>query len=130
MPMPVQFRSHELVQLCNFVEAKLLVTTSKMGGRNLASEAVAVQGEIESLSAVLSLGAETPDGAVNLSALLDTEREVPAAATVDANEVYTICWTSGTENKPKGVPRTHNDWLAISNAVYDAAELSPNDRCH
>jgi len=126
-PLPVQFGSHELVQLCNFVEAKVLVTTSKMERRNLASEAVGVLGEIAPLNAILSLGDETPAGAIGLSALLAQEQETPVAANVDANEVYTICWTSGTESMPKGVPRTHNDWLAISLGVHDSAELSSTD---
>jgi len=26
------------------------------------------------------------------------------------NEVFSICWTSGTEAEPKGVPRSHNHW--------------------
>jgi len=30
----------------------------------------------------------------------------------DQNDCVTICWTSGTESTPKGVPRTHYDWLA------------------
>ena len=127
-PMPVQFRSHELVQLCNFVEAKVLVTTSKMGGRNLASEAVDVQSDISGLSTILALGDEVPEGAIGLTSRLAEDQETPAAATVNANEVYTICWTSGTESMPKGVPRTHNDWLAISSAVFDAAELAADDQ--
>lgn len=127
-PMPVQYRQHELVTLGTFVEAKVLLTTSRMAKRNLAAEAVAVQAQIPSLKAVLALGDEVPAGAIAVAPLLGGA--APAAANInsDANEVFTICWTSGTENKPKGVPRTHNDWLAISNAVYDAAELSPDDR--
>lgn len=127
-PLPVQFGTHELVQLGNFVGAKALVTTSKMGVRNLAAEAVGVQGEMGGLTAVFSLGTNTPAGAIPLSTLLDTPHQPPAPAAVDANEVYTICWTSGTESMPKGVPRTHNDWLTISLAVYDAAELTPSDQ--
>ena len=36
---------------------------------------------------------------------------------VDADEVFTICWTSGTTGTPKGVPRSHNQWLAQTVAV-------------
>jgi acyl-CoA synthetase (AMP-forming)/AMP-acid ligase II len=37
-----------------------------------------------------------------------------AAHPVDADDIATICWTSGTEGTPKGVPRSHNHWRAIS----------------
>ena len=40
----------------------------------------------------------------------------------------TICWTSGTEAEPKGVPRNHNEWLLIADFQIDAAELSPGAR--
>ena len=51
-----------------------------------------------------------------------------AAAAVDADDILTICWTSGTEGRPKGVPRSHNHWLAISWAHYEGAQLRDGDR--
>ncbi|MFM7272655.1 MAG: class I adenylate-forming enzyme family protein, partial [Gammaproteobacteria bacterium] len=45
----------------------------------------------------------------------ETSQAVPVA--VDADEVFTICWTSGTTGTPKGVPRSHNQWLAQTVAV-------------
>lgn len=45
----------------------------------------------------------------------------------DPNDAMTICWTSGTEAEPKGVPRTHLEWLAGSWAGVDAPGLTPDD---
>ena len=45
-----------------------------------------------------------------------------------ADDVLTICWTSGTEGMPKGVPRSHNHWIAGSIAHYDGAQIRPRDR--
>ncbi|MFM8944855.1 MAG: class I adenylate-forming enzyme family protein, partial [Actinomycetota bacterium] len=42
-------------------------------------------------------------------------------------DVVTICWTSGTEAEPKGVPRTHDLWTAIAYATTDAAKLRDGD---
>jgi acyl-CoA synthetase (AMP-forming)/AMP-acid ligase II len=42
--------------------------------------------------------------------------------------VFTICWTSGTEGAPKGVPRSHNQWIAISHAHFEAARIAPGDQ--
>ena len=42
-----------------------------------------------------------------------------------AHDVLTICWTSGTEAQPKGVPRNHNEWLIIGQSVMDAGQMKP-----
>ncbi|MGB0384594.1 MAG: class I adenylate-forming enzyme family protein [Ardenticatenaceae bacterium] len=134
-PFAVQYREHELVQLGNFVEVKALVTAARVGTRELASESLALQDQIASLETVLAVGDNVPEGAVALTPLLEADDANRSAGLsdylsnlqVNANDVFTICWTSGTESMPKGVPRTHNDWFAISLAVYDAAELTPAD---
>ena len=47
---------------------------------------------------------------------------------MSADDILTICWTSGTEGRPKGVPRSHNHWLAISLAHYEGAQIRPGDK--
>ena len=42
---------------------------------------------------------------------------------VDANDIFTICWTSGTTGRSKGVPRSHNHMLASTLASQDAIKL-------
>ena len=44
---------------------------------------------------------------------------------VDANDIFTICWTSGTTGRSKGVPRSYNHWLASTLASQDAIKLRP-----
>ena len=34
-----------------------------------------------------------------------------------ADDIATVCWTSGTEGSPKAVPRTHNNWNASAIGV-------------
>ena len=41
----------------------------------------------------------------------------------DPNDIFTICWTSGTTGRSKGVPRSHNQWLASALAVEDSVNL-------
>lgn len=41
----------------------------------------------------------------------------------DPNDIFTICWTSGTTGRSKGVPRSHNQWLASNLAVEDSVNL-------
>jgi acyl-CoA synthetase (AMP-forming)/AMP-acid ligase II len=47
---------------------------------------------------------------------------------ISANDVFTICWTSGTESTPKGVPRSHNEWLVLAPTVIEGANLGPHSR--
>ena len=42
---------------------------------------------------------------------------------VNANDIMTICWTSGTTGRSKGVPRSHNHWLSSTLASEDAIKL-------
>ncbi len=47
--------------------------------------------------------------------------------TQSADDIFTICWTSGTTGRPKGVPRSHNHWLSSTLASEDAIRLSEGD---
>jgi len=47
---------------------------------------------------------------------------------VDANEIVTLHWTSGTTGDPKCVPRSHNQWHATGHACTDAGGLQMHDR--
>ena len=132
-PMPVSYQQKELVQLCNQLEAKALITLSCYAGNNLAAKAMQWQPMVSSLSMVFCIGDQCPEGAITLNVNSHTDSSDKVVkeledAILDANDVVTICWTSGTESTPKGVPRTHNDWLAISLAVFEAAELSSKDQ--
>ena len=37
-----------------------------------------------------------------------------SAIPIDGNDLFTICWTSGTEAQPKGCPLSHNNWRCQS----------------
>jgi acyl-CoA synthetase (AMP-forming)/AMP-acid ligase II len=52
---------------------------------------------------------------------------VPAGLSVSADDIFTICWTSGTETHPKGCPLSHNNWAGIA-YLQDAAGLQPGDK--
>ena len=54
--------------------------------------------------------------------------ELERAANVNADDIVTICWTSGTEGVPKGVPRSHNHWISGSLCHYDGAQIRRGDR--
>jgi acyl-CoA synthetase (AMP-forming)/AMP-acid ligase II len=74
-----------------------------------------------------------PAGVLDLSAALQQApawgaaelREHMRAIGLTAHDVFTICWTSGTESRPKGVPRNHNEWLIVGQNVVEAGALQP-----
>ncbi len=43
---------------------------------------------------------------------------------IDANDIFTICWTSGTESDPKGCPLSHNNWINQALIQKDSVGLS------
>ncbi len=126
-PLPVQYGAHELRMASRTVSARAYLTVTRLKDQPYGAHAFADGVE---LGARLFLGRDVPAGGEGLddelAAALAEGASAPAAE-VDANDVYTICWTSGTTGTPKGVPRTYNQWLAIGWATYDAAELRDGD---
>ena len=126
-PLPVQYRRHELVELGNIGEIAAFVTADRIVQRAAAADVVGMASDIPTLRTVFSYGPTGVAGAVGLAAELDrlTPEKIDAVAAyaaehpVDPNDCITICWTSGTESRPKGVPRAHYEWLVMSwDTVY------------
>ncbi|WP_433060181.1 class I adenylate-forming enzyme family protein [Dactylosporangium sp. CS-033363] len=122
-PFPVQFREHEIVPLSNLADVKYFLTTSRIGDRAHAEEFLGY-----GIAPVLAHGDDLPEGVLpldELTAAADPSTVEPVDA--DPNDCVTICWTSGTESTPKGVPRSHYDWLAICWATVEAPRLTEDD---
>ncbi|MFK4056642.1 class I adenylate-forming enzyme family protein [Brevundimonas sp. NPDC046655] len=132
-PAPVQYREHELAYILRKTDAKAVVTAARIGKHAHAEMMLAVQTGAAALNTVLVVGGDAPDGSIDLDAraarLDDAEIEAGRAAArvanICADDIVTICWTSGTEAEPKGVPRSHNEWIIMGAGVTDAADLKP-----
>jgi acyl-CoA synthetase len=90
-----------------------------------------VRDDVPSIRSVVALSAEPREGTHSLTEILETPTDTSGldarSAEVSASDIFTVCWTSGTETEPKGVPRTHDLWTAIAYATTDAAELHEGD---
>ncbi|MEV4319127.1 class I adenylate-forming enzyme family protein [Actinocrispum sp. NPDC049592] len=132
-PLPVQYRRHEVVELGTAGEIGAFLTADRVGKREVAAEVLGMRDDIPSLRTVLYFGPSDIPGAVPLRPAMsevDTlaVREYEAAHPVDPNDCITICWTSGTERGPKGVPRAHYEWLVMSHDTVFAPGLDHSSR--
>ena len=130
-PVPMQFRRHELEQILALTEARHVLTVSQFKGVEPHQEAQASAKASD--ARVLVLGEGAPAGTTPFAPLspqgpdLDRLRSRLREEPVSADDIATICWTSGTEGMPKGVPRSHNHWHAISHAHFEGAGIRKGD---
>jgi acyl-CoA synthetase (AMP-forming)/AMP-acid ligase II len=130
-PVPIQYRTHELRQVMHIAEPKVFITTDRFNGVNHAEIVAALQPEFPTLQTVIAAGDDLPPGAHSLDAIFTAQPDTAAlgaylsTVSTSANDCLTICWTSGTEAEPKGVPRSHNHWITIAYVTTDGAELTP-----
>lgn len=130
-PVPMQFRRNELEKIIALTNARALLTVSEFKGTSPAADALAAaQGQG---TRVLIMSGAAPAGALpftpaepSLAALAALQARTSALG-LGADDIATVCWTSGTEGIPKGVPRSHNHWLAISWGHLDGAGIRPRE---
>ncbi|GAA0834927.1 class I adenylate-forming enzyme family protein [Streptosporangium amethystogenes subsp. fukuiense] len=129
-PFPVQYREYELSQLLRLAGARAFVTATRVGDRPNAEIVRDMAADLDGLHTVAAWGDGVADGLVPLEEArgdADALAAYLAELTVDPGECLTICWTSGTEATPKGVPRCHHDWLATARVCAAAPKLTDDD---
>ncbi len=130
-PVPMQFRQHELQQIMQLTQARGLLTLAHFKGADPTRDALAAAHGYN--IQLMVLGEQAPAGTVAVARRNPNNTEMQQAlslaqaAAVSADDIATICWTSGTEGMPKGVPRSHNHWFAISHAHFEGAGLRRGD---
>lgn len=124
-PLPVQYGAHEIKTLAAMLEPDLYIGCSNFRGADLSANArdtlpnlpvLCIDTDLQCLARVIT---------VDAAAALAKHR---AAQCDDANRIVTVCWTSGTTGTPKGVPRSHNMWLATARSTAEAAQYQPGER--
>lgn len=129
-PLPIQYRTHELHYTTGMVSPKAFITTETFGGFNYREM---IQSLDLDLAALIVLGDDLPSDVLSLQVILDTDVDLAplqdylATTEWSSNDIFTICWTSGTEAEPKGVPRSHNHWISIAYFSVDGCSMSNGD---
>lgn len=128
-PIAIQYRARELQNAIALTAAKAYISTVNF--KRFDHAAYFLERFPSFAGKVLVIDEQAPAGAESLR-LLSREFAAPAATelpahSVDANSLFTVCWTSGTEGMPKGVPRTHNNWRSSGIAVSDGYGISERE---
>ena len=120
-PLPVQWRRHELKDVAAATGARFYIGGEQFKGFDHQAMARGIAGETR-LETFLSLD--------EVSALATGEADTDRldGIPVDANDIFTLCWTSGTEAGPKGCPLSHNNWLFGSGNLTRLMRLEDGDR--
>ncbi|MEU0545278.1 class I adenylate-forming enzyme family protein [Nocardia sp. NPDC005978] len=127
-PMPASYRRHEISGILTATDADALITVGTLTDREPAHEALAIAGPDRT---VFAFGPGVPDTAIALGDRVapdarDRVRDYESGLKPTVNDRITICWTSGTEAAPKGIPRCHGDWLAVARGVQDGLGITPD----
>jgi len=116
-PMAVQWRSRELEYIAKTTNAKMYISTDNFRGFNYLKMVEEVRPKCPNLRHIVSLKEfkEMAGGKIDEARL---QKVKPSA-----NDVFTICWTSGTEADPKGCPLTHNNWIAHGKNLAGVSQI-------
>ena len=124
-PVPVQYGAFELSKAQELLEPRAFITTSNFKGQNFAADQ---RGSFSSDCLNFCFGDEPPADSIGLSLSIEPGddadvRNYSKSLDISANDIFTICWTSGTTGHPKGVPRSHNHWLSSGIAANDVGDM-------
>ena len=130
-PFPIQHREYELREGLTVSGSRHLITAARPDRPNLLAESQVVLDEFGASMLTFEGGYSSSGGTASTELSVDVEASalprLPAHE-ASADDVATICWTSGTTGLPKGVPRTHAMWMATSGTQVTQLELNADDR--
>ena len=116
----MQWRRHELAYIADLTGARHVIAAESFKGEDLLALArdggAGTMERFWSLHDIREAGGREPDD------------ERLATVTVGADDVFTICWTSGTEAEPKGCPHTHNSWRSQCGRMIDICRVEEGSR--
>lgn len=112
-----QFRAIEVRHLAKLTDAVAIIVPKEFGKFSYPQMVKEIMPDLPKLKHVLVVGDPAPEGTVSLNEVLQTPLESKYAPDYLAQfkpkgtDVAQILHTGGTTGLPKGVPRTHNDYI-------------------
>ena len=127
-PIPMQYGVYEITSIINETSPKAFISTQTFNGIKHAEQFFSVFTNQELKFSLGSTRGFIDLYDYNLSTEKMRGQEAYAQKNpITANDIFTICWTSGTTGTPKGVPRSHNLWLTMAKAAAFVSETEEGD---
>lgn len=120
-PLPVQWRKKELEYIANLTGAKAFITVNEFKGFKHKEMGEEMKSGLPGMKYVITLEQIREMGRC------DVDEEKLNAVELDANDIFTLCWTSGTEAEPKGCPLSHNNWINQGRLQIETAGIRAGD---
>lgn len=117
-PMPMQWRQSEIEYIAGLTQARAFITVESFAGFNHREMVGKVRTKFPSIQEILLVEEIREMSKGKVTGKLGEIR-------IDANDAFTLCWSSGTEAQPKGCPLSHNNWLCQGIFEYEAAPIKP-----
>jgi acyl-CoA synthetase (AMP-forming)/AMP-acid ligase II len=118
-PAPVLWREAELGHIAELTRARLFITVEMFNKFNHREMGDRLRAKFSFMTRVLTY----KDIREVIREPIGSELD---AISVDANDIFSICWTSGTEARSKGCPLSHNNWAGTA-IIQDATGMRPGD---
>jgi len=127
-PIPMQYGAHEINSIIAETKPKAFISIQTFNKNAHAEQFLSsftnnelkfALGEIENF---IDLHTYKP-----VSETYESQQSYSQDNPITANDIFTICWTSGTTGTPKGVPRSHNLWLPMAKAAGYVSETEEGD---
>jgi acyl-CoA synthetase (AMP-forming)/AMP-acid ligase II len=117
-PMPMQWRVSEIEYILGLTEAKAFITVEEFHGFKHKEMVENLQTKFPHLEQIVTLEQIRDMSKGEVTGKLDD-------IMIDPNDVFSLCWSSGTEAEPKGCPLSHNNWLMQGKFQYETAPMEP-----
>jgi cyclohexanecarboxylate-CoA ligase len=127
-PIPMQYGAYEIEAIIEEVSPQAYITIQSFNGNAHAEKfsSIFVKGEkkfsLGKVNSFLNIDNSYPDSNSH-----ELQQSYANENPCSANDIFTICWTSGTTGTPKGVPRSHNLWLSMAKAAAFVSETKEGD---
>ncbi len=127
-PIPMQYGAYEITSIIAETQPMAFISTETFNSNAHAEQFSSIfnngevkfaLGEIENFINLHDCNPADESYESQQSYVLDNS--------ITANDIFTICWTSGTTGTPKGVPRSHNLWLPMAKAAAFVSETEEGD---
>lgn len=119
-PVPMQWRASELKHILDKTDARAFITVKEFGGFGHEAMGIDLMSMHSFLKFIITLDEIREMSRGDITGKLENIH-------VDANDIFTLCWSSGTEAQPKGCPLSHNNWICQATFCFEAAPIEPGD---